>query len=456
MSLKKDLLKNGIATSLRKVIKILEQLLLIPFFISAWGAEYYGEWLTLTIIPSVLAFTNLGFGTSASNVFVLRYASGNKHEAANVAKSSFFVISIIIIIGVLVSAIIMYFMSYFDLFKNSVINQNDAVISVVMLMASRLLIFYQQLFEGFYRAAKKASLGLHIFNLFSLANLFGGFLVLNFNGGIIVFSLVSLLLTFLYIPIFGYIGFNILDLKEYRTAKIDKKCIIDEFKIGFGYMLNPAWRIIFFQGTTFAVRVVLGAESVTVFNTVRTLSRSINQFYTIINTSIFPELQYLMGLGDWNKARQLFRISLFFTLISAVLGMVFLSFFGLWFYHIWTNKSLEVPLSMWNIFVLGIGFNSMWWTSSVVFRAANKPYSFASAGVLSAIFSVILTFTLSFYYGLTGAALGALSLDLIMALYVLPVCNRILGQRNSSMIMEFIINDWPKIVGLIKLKLKLN
>jgi len=50
LSLKKNLLKNGLASAVQKIIKIAEQLLLVPFFISAWGAAYYGEWLTLPLL----------------------------------------------------------------------------------------------------------------------------------------------------------------------------------------------------------------------------------------------------------------------------------------------------------------------------------------------------------------------------------------------------------------------
>ena len=70
MSLKKRLVNNGLASILQKGVRVLEELFLVPFFISAWGAAYYGEWLTLTIIPSVIAFSDLGFGTAAANSFV--------------------------------------------------------------------------------------------------------------------------------------------------------------------------------------------------------------------------------------------------------------------------------------------------------------------------------------------------------------------------------------------------
>ena len=89
MSVVRGIFNNGIANIAQKIVRILDQLLLVPFFLTAWGAEYYGEWLTLSIVPSVLAFSDLGFGSAVSNGFVLAYAAGNKQQAANLYKSVF-------------------------------------------------------------------------------------------------------------------------------------------------------------------------------------------------------------------------------------------------------------------------------------------------------------------------------------------------------------------------------
>ena len=86
-TLKKNLLKNSIATGSRKAVLMLDSLLLVPFFIYNWGVAYYGEWLTLTMIPTVLSLSNFGFGTAVSNRFVLNYGSKAKKKAEERAKS---------------------------------------------------------------------------------------------------------------------------------------------------------------------------------------------------------------------------------------------------------------------------------------------------------------------------------------------------------------------------------
>jgi O-antigen/teichoic acid export membrane protein len=449
MGLKKNLIKNGFASVLQKVIGSLQQLFLVPFFISAWGVEYYGEWLTLTIIPSVLMFANMGFGTAAGNIIVLRYAAGKKQDAADMAKSGFFIITVIVFVAILISIITILILNFFEVFDKSIIEPNDAILAIILMMIARLLNFFYQFYESYFRAAQRAALSMQIMNVYLSINLIGGVLVLTLGGNIVAFATFTLISTLIFNPIYALIGRSVLKLRELSTAKIIKRDITEAYKIGIGYLLNPLWQSIYFQGTTFVVRILLGPGAVAIFNTVRTLSRSINQLYSIINTSIFPELQFMIGKGNFNQARQLFRVSIILTFFTSLLGMLFLFYFGLWFYEVWTKNELNPPEAMWNIFVLSIGFNALWWTSGVVFQSFNKPYSIGIAGIVAAVLSVILTYVFTNIWGLVGAALGALTLDLVLAIYVLPTACKLIGQPLNKFIYQLVYEDISKIKQII-------
>ena len=86
----------------------------------------------------------------------------------------------------------------------------------------------------------------------------------------------------------------------------------------------------------------------------------------------------------------------------------------------------------------------------MVFRATNEPYKMAVAGTAAAFISVVTTYTFSIFWGLTGAALGAMTLDFLLALYILPVSSRLLGQNPAKILVDFFRFD------LIKLKKFVN
>jgi O-antigen/teichoic acid export membrane protein len=438
MSLKKNLLKNGFATLINRGIKIAEQLLLVPFFITAWGVAYYGEWLTLTIIPSIIGFSDLGFGTAASNSFILKYAANEKQDAANISKSGFLSVNIIVVSAMLLSCLIIMILNYYNIFEKSLIPKEDAILAVFFLMFARVVGFYQPLNDAYFRAARKASLSMNLGGVYSGLNLIIGLSVLLCNGGVVIYAFTNLVIALVFNFFYTVIASRILPIdKEYKgvVLKSDIKTI---FHKGFGFLLSPIWQAIFFQGTTFVVRIVLGPVAVTIFNTVRTLTRVVNQANSMVIVSILPELQYEMGIGNFVKARKMFRFGLTIITIIAITGAVFLYVGGPWIYEIWTRKALNPPSMMWNIFIIGIVFNAIWWMSSDVLIAANKPYEFTIAGVFAAILAVIVSYFSSMYFGLTGAAMGSLFLDVFLFAYVLPRSCRLIQQPFSSLIGDAI------------------
>ena len=453
MSLKRKLLANGLASFLQKSVIVLDKLFLIPFFIQFWGVEYYGEWLTLTIIPSFLKFSQLGFGNAAANMFVLRYAGGDKQGAANMVKSALVIISTFIFVGMLFSVLIIGILNYFAIFDKTLLDPEEAMLALSILMLARLANFYQQLFEAYFRAARKAAKSINLLTVYAFINVMAGLAVLVSGGGIVQFALANLIVSLLFTPIYALLGMKTLKLGRLKKATVSKQDITQAFQKGLGFLASPMWQAIYFQGTTLAVRLTIGAEGVTIFNTVRALTRSVNQVFTIINGSVFPELQFEIGAGNMDKARQLFRVSTMLTLFVAIIGMLFLAIFGLWFYGVWTKNVLNPPAFMWYVFVLSIGFNALWWNSTIVFRATNQPYQMAILGLLAAICSVIATYVFSNFWGLPGAALGALILDLLLALYVLPVSSKLLGQNAAKILFEFMTLDLIKLKEVVKAKI---
>lgn len=416
-SIAKGIAANGAINILQKLVRVLEQLLLIPFFLVQWGAEYYGEWLTLSIIPSILAFSDLGFGSAVSNSFVLAYSSGDKKHSADLSRSGIAVISFSVAIGVVLTIGTLLVGNSFGLFKHSVIDAQSAMIAVTLLMASKLIGFYGQLIEGYFRAAHKAPLsGIYMVGN-GLLNIIVGISVLFAGFGITGYSLSQLIVAVLFNVVYCYSGQRLIDF-EGNKGVIRRSDISDIAKKGMGYLATPIWQAIYFQGSTFVVRIALGAEAVAVFNTVRTVCRSVNQLFSVINAGIFPDMQYEYGRGNLKTVQKLYRISILASFIIAFIGFVLLITAGQYIYGVWTNHKLDVPTDMWTIFMFGVLLNAAWWTSVVVYRVTNKPYHFAIMATAMSVVSVGASYLLASPLGLVGVAIGAVLFDLVMAIYV--------------------------------------
>lgn len=435
MSVAKNVLLNGSATITQKVVKILDQLFLVPFFLTQWGAEYYGEWLTLTIIPSILAFSDFGVGTSVSNSFVLAYAAGDKQKAADIVKNGFYVILFTILIGILLTVSVLLIGDYFNLFAKSRIDASDAMLSVTFMMVARLFGFFNQMIEGFFRAVRKAHLSLFFSSGNNVLNIIVGIIVLFCGYGVVGFALSHLLVSITYILIYSSVGYRYIDL-DGNYGVVQKNVILNLSIKGFGYMMAPIWQSIYFQGGTFVVRLTLGAESVAIFNTVRTACRSVNQLFSVIHASVLPDLQFEYGRGNMPIVHRLFRVSVLLSIVVGMVGAILLFLFGLDIYELWTQSVLSVDKSIWNIFVVGILFNSVWWTSMVVYGMANKPYFLAIVSIIMASISVGLSYLLAFQYGLLGVAIGAVMFDVVMFFIIYPNSCKLIGIKPNDIILH--------------------
>lgn len=428
----KGIIGNGLAQITLKVVRLMEQLLLIPFFLTAWGAAYYGEWITLSIIPTVLTFTNFGFGSAVSNSFVLAYIGGNKQKAADINKNGILVVGGSIVVGAIITSAILLGGHYFHFFENSIIPIHEAILAIALLMTGRLISFYHLLIEGYYRGARKAVLSGFLYAGCSAINLVVGLGVLYWKGGIVEYAFSQFLVTILFTIIYFIVGRRLVDLRGYHGRYIlsDIKQIASK---GLGYMMDPVWQCIYFQGSTLVVRLILGPEAVAAFNTIRTACRSVSQIFNVVNGSIFPELQYEYGQGNMNTVHRLFRLSILSSIFVGVIGTIFLSFFGLDIYNWWTQSQLSVTTEVWNTFVASILFNAVWWTAMVVYPVTNKPYHFAIASITTACLSVVICYILSIYLGLWGAALGTMLFELVLMLYVLPDSCCLLGMNTIEL-----------------------
>lgn len=428
-SIRRNIILNGLSSLISKGVRIADQLLLVPFFLSAWGAAYYGEWLTLTIVPSVLLFADLGFGTSACNAFVIAYSGGDRKKAADIYNTGIRLITLSVILGLLLTISVIVLLWSTGLLRKTLINPDDAALAIMLLMIARLITFYNHLFEAFYRSCHHAALSVNLLTIGGFLRIVASAIVLYMGCGIVAFAFVQTVLTLVTNSIYVLLGrYQIRDLPKGFYDKSLGKEIVSK---GLAYLSSPIWQSLYYQGTTFIVRVVLGAETVAIFNTVRTVCRSVSQFYSVVNGAVTPEMQIAYGKGDIKTVQRLYKRSMRIELFLAISGGLLLLIVGKEVYGWWTHHLLDVPDMVWYIFIIGIVLNAMWWTSGMVFKATNQPHRYAVYCVMAALLSTGFTYILSRSFGLTGAAAAYLLLDVILVVTIIPTASRLIHIKSA-------------------------
>jgi O-antigen/teichoic acid export membrane protein len=271
-------------------------------------------------------------------------------------------------------------------------------------------------------------------------------IVLCVGGHIIEVALSDVITTLVFAVIYYIFARRALPDLKLGDEPVSRPEAISLLKLGSGFFLIPAWQAIFFQGTTFIVRVMLGAEAVTLFNTMRTLCRSVSQLLGMVSDSVFPELQAEWATGAHERARRLFRSAFAGTLAISVAGVIFLALFGPTIYQAWTGGRLHPSPLLWALFLIGVLMNSLWWTGSMVQRALNQPFGVARVGFIGALVAGASSALLATVAGVEGAALGSLMLEAFMSVYVLPTSCRMLAQPLRGLFAD-IGNDMRLFLG---------
>jgi O-antigen/teichoic acid export membrane protein len=186
-----------------------------------------------------------------------------------------------------------------------------------------------------------------------------------------------------------------------------------------GFMAMPLGSAISLQGFTILIGTLLGPMAVTTFSTLRTLTRFNFQILNVIGWTIWPELSAAFGAKNIPLARQLHRHA-----YQAGLGISLLSGAALWLigptlYQLWIRHAVTFDATCFHILILVTFANSLWYTSSVVPMSTNAHKGIALSLVSFSALALLVARVLIPTFGLPGAALSLLLIDVLMIWLVL-------------------------------------
>ena len=134
------------------------------------------------------------------------------------------------------------------------------------------------------------------------------------------------------------------------------------------------------------------------------------------------------GAKNFKLVRKLFCYSSNLSFWLACLSIVGLSFCGEFIYELWLDGKLSLDKIFFFIMLLGMAAQCFWYTCSVILTTTNKHSEMSIFYLLTASFSLGLSYVLSFRFGLLGFAMASLFHDFIMSVYV---------SRKSLLVIEY-------------------
>ena len=392
----------------------MQQLLLVPVFLSQWGAEYYGAWLVLTAIPTMLSMSNLGLGTAASTRIVLAIGKGDEEEANAILCTS-----IATLFGIF-SFIILAICFLPLLFTNgagSGLIQSPEIVLALLMSGIGLSIAVQPL-EAYWVARHKAATAIFVRIGLTLLQFLTTFTIVLSGGRAHQVAMGIMIATVSWLLVYGSLSLRLIDWHHPLRWKFSLlKGLLGK---GIGFQASALWQAILFQGSIVLANSLLGPIGAATWGSVRMLTRTGTQLIEVVKQALYPEIQNSVAKSEWHAVRKIHATGVTAAFCIGLIGMIGLLSIGPWFYSIWTNGELSVSRSVWFLLGLALILNSIWWASEPIHRATNQPWGMNLVGVTAALSALGVMWVLGrSTLEIHGFAVGAVVFEVIMAGFVL-------------------------------------
>jgi O-antigen/teichoic acid export membrane protein len=369
----------------------------------------------------------------------MRVAAGDRKGAIETFQSSWALLSVVSLCVGLLAAIAVWRAPWHHWIKLATLSDPRAS-AVVFVLAIYILVSQQcGILESGFRCDGNFATGTVGGTLLRIVETASGTIV-----GILTGSLAWTAATYLMSRTVGTIAYGLLLHKKSSWLSVGfsfaKWSRVKELAApAFGFVALPLANAISLQGFTLVIASVLGSVAVAQFSTMRTLTRANFQLMTVIAWAMWPELSRAFGEGDVPLARKLHQHAYQAGFALSVATGSALLFFGPALYHLWIRKAVQFDVNCFHILLFVTFVNSMWFTSSVVPMSTNKHHRITLAFVALSLLSVGVGRALLARFGLSGAAMALLLIDIPMTYLVLSTSLRQLQEKLGDFVRAILV-----------------
>lgn len=393
------------------------RLLLIPLFISSWGIDKYGYWLTLTSVAAWIGLSDLGGQLYFVNKMTLAWTEKNFANFEKVLSSGifFFTSSAFLVWAILSLAI--WFFSVAESFNIQTISSTEANV-VLMIMAFKVLLSLPNgLLLAIFRATERQATSVMFVNLMLVVQLVSSCIGLTLKWGLIPLALIEILPTIVvFLPLKRYLKKTLPpEISLFRWKAIDKNFLKEALNPSLHFLSIQFSMTIIIQGSVLILARVMGPLEVVLFSSLRTVSNVLSQILGILAHSAWPEItkHYYE-----KKYALLFKIYSSVLNATAILGFIYLAFvifFGEKLFQLWLNKTVSYDAHLMTLLGMYTVMNSIWTFAGYMLMATNQHKELAQYQL--PINAIALFF---FYLGLRMNGLDTAVIGLIVG-HTLPM-----------------------------------
>jgi len=411
--------RTVLAVALRQGVFMAAQVIQIPLFLHFWDIARYGHWLVLTAIPAYLDYAHIGLPSAAVNEMVLRAARGDRAGVIAIFSSALRAVgTVIAAVGLaILIALQLRLLPGSDQIQGAGLSPAAAALTLLILYTAAGQL--TNLLNGGLSASGRNPLVVTLAGLSRLFELLGVTAALVFGGGMaaVAGAMVAVRLVMLVLQL-GLIRRYAPWLRfSPRSARWRELRPLLSPAAGYlGWGMGNAMTL---QGFVIVVSAAFGPVALVSFNTMRTLTRIINQCLIALNDVVFVEVGLAFGAGETGAYRHLHdracQVALWFSGAASLLMIAF----GPLIHRIWTHGRIPFNGAAFDFLVLAVFFQSLWSASSVSLSATNRHLRVSAVFALIQLASVATAFAAGARFGLAFPAMMVAASDMVFFAFIL-------------------------------------
>lgn len=407
--------KNILANMFGVGVQLLNQIVLVPFYILFWGNELYSDWIVISALTTIFAMSDVGLNNVIQNRFSIKLSEGNHKECNSLLTDNFILLAVTLALTLLGCSLFVGLWDITEVMNLHLLSRTEASLVFIILIVKVFIGMFSGIENAIYRATHNTSIAVY---MDQVGNLIVAVITLVC---ILMKAPVTILSVLICIPQLVLCIIKHFHSKKYYNYRMSwKSADMPLFKSvllpSLTFMAFPLGNTIVLQGYTLVVNSFFGANSVVLYNTTRTLCNFVKMLMGTLQGAVWPEYSIAYGKKDYGTMRHLHRKILKITIAISLFVGIGLLVFGPIIFRIWTRNAVPFSYALMAVYVLVIFMESLWISSSVTLMATNNHSKLGVIYVLSATISIGIANILASHLENCSLALITTTLILMHAL----------------------------------------
>jgi O-antigen/teichoic acid export membrane protein len=408
-------MKAFASSALGQFLVAVQNLLLVPLFLAAWGDAGYGQWLALTALVSYLSLLDLGGQSYIGVRLAQAFAQDKPDEFRTILREGFSLfLALAVVAQVIVLAVVF----------SPLVSWSDASRAVVAWYAgATLLALPGAVLACCYGATGQVVRSTMVSNISRLVCVACYALALFWKVSQPVYAAVVCASAYVYTAVI------IVDLRRTVGPLFQPSVTLASLRAGVLHLRSSLEYWMFalasglnLQGVLLVVASALGPASVAAFSTHRAAASLIVYAGALLRPAVSTELTFMAARSDLPRLREVISIAVRAnTWLSAIMASALCLAAPLG-YTLWTRSKLELDIPLLLILASQAVLFSGWNTASWPLMSANQPRVIARWSLANAALTIAGSFlALKLGWGIRGVAAVSFAADILCGLAPFPI-----------------------------------